>query len=235
MAAIQISPDALRRARRAVGVTQAKLAEDTGVNVTLIKHFETFRINALPLSAQDALVEYFKEKGVDISAEESSKSTNDKPAISPVPRGAFPVPPGTVAPRMSFTISEKLTDQEVESALARMDENDEEISDLMRKVTSKGLWGGYTDETVLDSQRLFGLMAENYMLFRYMQGTNFLADLDHDAKDETHAHIVQRKASDSGSPLVAQVSLDGADEKVNAKAAAGSKAQTKGQASQQGA
>jgi len=230
-----ITADQLRRARRTAGITQAKLAEDTGVNATLIKHFETFRINALPQSAQDALVEYFKERGVDLGADDSGKPANDKPAISPVPRGSFPVPPGTVAPRMSFTISEKLTDQEVESALARMDENDEEISDLMRKVTAKGLWGGYTDETVLDSQRLFGLMAENYMLFRYMQGTNFLADLDQDPKDETHAHIVQRKASDSGSPLVAQTSQDDADARADSKAAAGSKAPAKRQPSQEGA
>jgi len=228
-----ITADQLPRARRTIGVTQAKLAEDTGVNPTLIKHFETFRINTLPDAAQDSLVEYFKEKGVDLSAVEPTKQAPEKPAISPVPRGAIPVPPGTVSPRMSFTISETLSDQEVESALARMDQNDEEIADLMRKVTAKGVWGGYTDETVLDSQRLFGLMAENYMLFRYMQGTNILADIDHDAKDETHAHIVQRKASDSGSILVApSADTDDAD---SSKADKNAKARPARQSTETGA
>lgn len=206
-----ITPDMLRRARRTVGITQAKLAEETGVNVTLIKHFETYRLSALPASAQESLSAYFKEKGADIGADDEQQG----PSISPVPRGVFPVPPGTVAPRMSFTISEKLSDQEIESALARMDENDEEISDLMRKVTSKGYFGGYTDETVMDSQRLFGLMAENYLLFRYLQGTNILDGVDPAAGDETRAHIVHRKAAGSRSPLISALDADSENENAD--------------------
>jgi len=232
---ITITADQLRRARRTIGVTQAKLAEDTGVNATLIKHFETFRINTLPETAQDSLVEYFKEKGVDLSTVEPTKQAPEKPAISPVPRGAIPVPPGTVSPRMSFTISETLSDQEVESALARMDQNDEEIADLMRKVAAKGVWGRYTDETVMDSQTLFGLMAENYMLFRYMQGTNILEGIDQDAKDETHAHLVQKKASDSGSILVASNSNTDEDAPDSANVGKNAKAKPVRQSTETGA
>jgi hypothetical protein len=189
-----LTPDALRRARRTIGVTQATLATDTGVNATIIKHFETYRLSALPASAQESLVAYFKQKGVSLADGEGQRGTGIV---------TVPVQPGTTPPRMSFAVSGSLSDQTIESALDRMDGNDEEIADLMRKVTSKGILGAYTDQTVMDSQRLFGLMAENYMLFRYLQGENFLEGIDQDAEDETHAHIVRRKATDSGSPLVA--------------------------------
>lgn len=213
----KITPDQLRRARRAIGITQATLADGAGVNVTFIKHFETYRIDNLPPDYQRKLVDYFAGQGVDITSGDATPGVSASPSLATVPRGAIPVPPGTAAPRMSFVVSERLSDSEVEGTLARMDENDEEIAVLMGKVTSKNLFGGYTDETVLDSQRLFGLMAENYMLFRYLQGRNFLTGIDPEASDETHGHVVQRAASDS--PLVVP-SINGSSETEDQQAMA---------------
>lgn len=212
-----ITADQARRARRELGISQAKLAEESGASLTLIKHFESYRLENPSESFQQSLVDYFTSNGVDLS-EHGGDGGNANPSVVKVPRGSIPVPQGVPVPRMSFRVSDSVTDEELDAVLTRMEENDDEIANLMRKATGKGVFGGYTDETILDSQRLFGLMAENYMLFRYLQGRNFLDDVNPGAKEETHGHLVHRAVQDSPLPKV-----NGSDAPAAADTAAAAK------------
>lgn len=184
-----ITPDQARRARRAIGITQARLAEETGVNLTLIKHFETYRISTLPEAAQKALVDYFTKNGLDIGhlQPEPADDAASKPGagvVQPVPRAAV------LPSRFGFLVSDKLSDDEIEELLERMDQNDERIEEIVAMEAGKGFLGSYTDDTIALTQELFGAMAENYLIFRHLQGRNLFEKIDLDADAETHGHLV---------------------------------------------
>ncbi|WP_017235179.1 helix-turn-helix transcriptional regulator [Pandoraea sp. B-6] len=179
-----ITSDLLRRARRTIGVTQAKLAADTGVNATLIKHFETFRISSLPESTQDALTAYFKQKGLDLDAlavQPAYAANTD--VLQQVPRAL------DLSEPLCFRVSNALTDDQIGVLLDRMSENDEAISEIIGEETKSGLFG-HSEETQDASRRLFYLLAENYLIFRNLQGRNLFDDVDISSDRETHGHLL---------------------------------------------
>src|ERR1700675_829734 len=120
-----ITADQLRRARRALGVTQAKLAEETGVNATLIKHFETYRLSALPDSAQKALQDYFDANGVDmaqLAGSPDDPTQGATPAPKPGSAVVQPIPRAALLPqRLGFLVSNSLSDDEIEELLQKRD------------------------------------------------------------------------------------------------------------------
>lgn len=178
-----ITADQSRRARRSLGITQAKLAEETGLNTTLIKHFETYRIENPPQDFQTKLVDYYTGKGLDVATPANSTAADErKPGANIVKDIAIP--------RISFLVSDKLNQDEIEALLERMEENDDRIYDLVKKETAKGLFGGHTDATVAENQELFASLAENYLIFRHLQGRNLFNDIDQNAKTETHGHLL---------------------------------------------
>lgn len=179
-----ITADQSRRARRSLGITQAKLAEETGLNATLIKHFETYRIENPPQDFQRKLVDYYAGKGLDVAAPANSTVASEerKPGANIVKDVAIP--------RISFLVSDKLSQEEIEALLERMEENDDHIYDLVKKETAKGLFGGHSDATVSENQELFASLAENYLIFRHLQGRNLFNDIDQNAKAETHGHLL---------------------------------------------
>jgi transcriptional regulator with XRE-family HTH domain len=140
-----LTADQLRRARRALGVTQAKLADETGVNATLIKHFETYRLSALPDSAQKELQDYFDSNGVDMS--QLARSQDDAapvtaPAAKPGSAVVQPIPRAALLPqRLGFLVSNTISDDEIEDLLQKMDDNDERIYELVKKETqTRNTW-----------------------------------------------------------------------------------------------
>lgn len=209
-----ITADQLRRARRALGVTQAKLAEDTGVNATLIKHFETYRLSALPDSAQTALQSYLDANGVDLSQFAGQSDADSQTANVAKPGSAVvqPIPRAALLPqRLGFLVSNSLSDDEIEELLQKMDDNDERIYELVRTETQRGLFGGPTDQTIDDNRELFALLAENYLIFRHLQGRNLFEQIDQGADAETHGHLLQSQfVKSSIAPKLLPASADDA-------------------------
>lgn len=180
----KITPEMLRRARRTLGISQAKLVDDTGVNATLVKHFETFRINALPESVQETLVAYFKQKGIDLSAIAA------KPAYEPSAGVVQQIPRALdLSEPLCFRVSNALGEDEIGSLLDRMSENDEEIAEIINEEAKSGFFG-YSDETQDASRRLFYLLAENYLIFRNLQGRNLFDGVDLSSDKETQGHLL---------------------------------------------
>jgi hypothetical protein len=176
-------------------------ASDTGVNATLIKHFETFRINALPDSTQDALSAYFKQKGVDLS------TLAAQPAYAPGADVVQQVPRALdLSEPLCFRVSNTLTEDEIGVLLDRMSENDEAISEIIGEETKSGLFG-HSDATQDASRRLFYLLAENYLIFRNLQGRNLFDDVDMSSDKETQGHLLH--AAVKKSPI-ASAMIDGA-------------------------
>lgn len=216
-----ITADQLRRARRALGVTQAKLAEDTGVNATLIKHFETYRLSALPDSAQTALQSYLDANGVDLSQFAGQSDADSQTATAAKPGSAVvqPIPRAALLPqRLGFLVSNSLSDDEIEELLQKMDDNDERIYELVRTETQRGLFGGPTDQTIDDNRELFALLAENYLIFRHLQGRNLFEQIDRSADAETHGHLLQSQflKSSIAPKLLPTSADDAAQPKANA-------------------
>lgn len=209
-----ITADQLRRARRALGVTQAKLADDTGVNATLIKHFETYRLSALPDSAQKALQDYFDSNGVDMSQLASSQddaATAASQASKPGSAVVQTIPRAALLPqRLGFLVSNSLSDDEIEDLLQKMDDNDERIYELVKKETQSGLFGGPTEQTVDDNRELFALLAENYLIFRHLQGRNLFEQIDATAEPATHGQLLRSQFVKS--PIAPKLLSSGADD-----------------------
>jgi hypothetical protein len=68
--------------------------------------------------------------------------------------------------------------------------NDERIAALM-KVSLKGaLLGGHHDDTIAEHTELFGAMAENYLIFRLLQGNPIVQPVEGSTKPTTHAHLL---------------------------------------------
>lgn len=185
----QITADQSRRARRALGITQAKLAQETGLNLTLIKHFETYRIDSPPQDFQTRLIAYYSENGVNVleftvtDFEHNKVSQNFVKSVD--------------VARTSFLVSDKLKDSEIESFLERMDSNDERILQLLKTSTSKGFFGGHSEETMAESRELFAAMAENHMIFRCLQGRNLFDGFDPKSESETHLHLLHNQYAET--------------------------------------
>lgn len=69
-----------------------------------------------------------------------------------------------------FALSPALDCDKITAALERMDANDQKIRALLAKPVQTGFFNPWGEETQNDLQEVYGLMAENHILFRHLQG-----------------------------------------------------------------
>lgn len=183
-----------RSARFQLGLTQAQVIEASGLQGYKLKQFETGRFTP-DAAFLEALRDFYQEQGIDLSQ-------SAEPPDSTQPAGKHPTPGASMirpATRMAFYVREDMSDAELMRVFERMDANDSRIEAILADRLDRSPLGGYSEETDARSRELFGAMAENYLLFRLLQGRNIVAPYVEDAP-ETHAGLLSTFFA--GSPLV---------------------------------
>ncbi len=183
-ASLPITAEQSRAARFQTGLTQANVIEESGLPGHKLKNFETGRfVPDMPFL--EALRDYYAQKGIDFAETATSAPLPTTPQAR-APGGSMVQP----VSRMCFYVSDKIAPETVDQMLERMDLNDERIASLLQSPLKKGFLGNY-DESTEDKQReLFGAMAENYLLFRMLQGRNIVSELPPVEDPSTHSHLL---------------------------------------------
>ena len=92
--------------------------------------------------------------------------------------------------RPCFYVSETVDTDLLDQCLERMHQNDERIAALLNVSLKSGLMGSHSADTVAEHQELFGAMAENYLIFRLLQGNPLVEPADEATTPTTHAHLL---------------------------------------------
>lgn len=175
-----------RAARFHLGLSQAEVIKKSELPGHKLKNFETGRfIPDMPFLQQ--LSDFYTVLGVDLSDE----SLGDG---APAPTPAAELKPGATmirtVQRPCFFVSDTISTDLLDQCLERMHLNDERIAALLGTSLKSGMLGGHHDATVAEHQELFGAMAENYLIFRLLQGNPIVQPVDASARPATHAHLL---------------------------------------------
>lgn len=177
-----ITPDASRLARQELGLSQAAVSQASGVQAYILKQWEAGRFRP-PVAALDKLRAYYEAEGVDLDAIRAHLAEQAAPgpvdAQQPKLGAAF-----TMASRPGFFVSDKLAPDHVGRLMARMEANDDRIAALVGESFETGFFGGISDTTEAKVRELMGTLAENYLLFRLLQGRNIVARTADQARSE---------------------------------------------------
>ena len=182
-----------KNARHSLGLTQSQVADQAGVSLSYIKRFETNRESG-SAAFQKKLADFFSSQGVDLDEMFGSQD---------VPSGASAYTgPGRqlVKPvmRRCFYISPSIPDEAVDSLLGQMDVNDDRVAELLPQAVQTGFIGSYSRATEEDVRELIQRLAQNYLLFRVLQGRNILAPREASGEEEerTLVDVVSKYLSD---------------------------------------
>lgn len=180
---LPITAEQSRAARFQLGLTQANVIEQSELAGHKLKNFETGRF-VPDMAFLQCLREFYESRGIDFNEVETKPT--DTSAQKPTP-GI-----GIVAPMQTsrFVVDPALPQEQVDSILERMDGNDARIAELMNRTLESGLLSSYSEKTDNDTKELYGLMAENYLLFRTMQGRNILSPRPEKIEPKTQADLI---------------------------------------------
>jgi len=202
---LPITSEQSRAARFQLGLTQANVIEQGELAGHKLKNFETGRF--IPdMAFLQSLREFYEGQGIDFNEQISNEPQK------PTPGAGIVVPMQT----SRFVVDPALPQEQVDLILDRMDANDARIAELMNNSLEKGLFSSYTEKTVADTQELYGLMAENYLLFRTLQGRNILAPVPEKAMPKKQADLISGLYSNA--MLVGQQPGESSDEKEEEEA-----------------
>ncbi len=180
---LPITAEQSRAARFQLGLTQANVIEQSQLPGHKLKNFETGRF--IPdMAFLENLRMFYEGNGIDFNDIEAKPDTPNTPKSQP---GV-----GIVTPLQTcrFVVDQSLPQDQVDSILERMDSNDARIAELMKHTLESGFLSTYSEKTDTDTKELYGLMAENYLLFRTLQGRNILAPLPEKAEPKTQADLI---------------------------------------------
>lgn len=180
---LPITAEQSRAARFQLGLTQANVIEQSELAGHKLKNFETGRF-VPDMGFLQKLSEFYQERGIEFNEAESKQVAAESLKQT---HGV-----GIVAPMQTsrFVVDAALPQEQVDSILERMDKNDVQIADVMSKSIQGGTFTKYSKETDADTSMLFGLMAENYLLFRTLQGRNILSPLPEKSEPKTQAELI---------------------------------------------
>lgn len=166
MIQLLIHPAQSKNARRTLGLTQAQLAEQAGASLSYIKRFETGRESGGP-KFQQKLIDFFSSKKIDLD-----EMTDEAVSSVAAPPSGYKMVKS--APRQCFFIDDRLPQDVIDSALDRMDANDDRIAALLPMTVKSGFTGlsGDTEDALRET---YQRAAESYLLFRMLQGRNIIA------------------------------------------------------------
>lgn len=167
---LPITAEQSRASRFQLGLTQAQVIEASSLPGYKLKQFETGRfVPDMPFL--ENLRDFFQERGLTLN--ESPVATPEKPAAPEQKPGAAIWRP---TQRMVLYVREDLPEAELMRMFERMDENDSRIESILNDSLEAGFVADYSAETEAKSRELFGAMAENYLIFRKLQGRNIVGN-----------------------------------------------------------
>lgn len=176
-----ITPEQSRTARRFLGLTQAQTIEQGGVSSYKLKQFEAGSFLPDSQFLQD-LRGFYEEQGYTFTEAAAPEPSN---------AGAAPQAPQTFNPSRYLRISPELADEVVGRIFDRMDGNDKEIMARLPQIVESNFIGdGYKATSEKAVQEFYGLAAENYLLFRLLQGRNIIAPCQGDDDKKTVGGLV---------------------------------------------
>lgn len=187
---LPITAEQSRASRFQLGLTQANVIEESNLPGHKLKNFETGRfVPDMPFL--EGLRDYYTQKGIDFT-ETVAVTTQVSDQIQtgqqqPPPHGGTMVRPVS---RMCFYVSDQVEPEAVDRILGRMDGNDDRIAAILQSPLKGGFLSVYDEETEAKQRELFGAMAENYLLFRILQGRNIVSALPAGVEPTTHADLL---------------------------------------------
>jgi len=186
-ATLPITAEQSRAARFQLGLTQANVIEQSELAGHKLKQFETGRFIPDTAFLQN-LKEFYEDNGFEFAEAETEAETKATSTVAPKPTHGS----GLVEPMftMRFVVDRTIPQEQADSILERMDNNDVRIAELMNRKLESGLLSSYSSQTEADTQELYGLMAENYLLFRTLQGRNIMTPPPQKAEPKTQAELI---------------------------------------------
>lgn len=156
-------------ARAALTLSQKNVIDQTGIQAYKVKQFEAGRYR-LDVIDQKKLRDFYEAQGADFNEIDEglrAKQESEK-ADSNMQRGITP------SAGAGFLISGEVSQDQVDSVLDRMEENDNRIAELVGSAYQTGFLGAVSDESEVTMRELFGILAESHLLFRFLQGKNVI-------------------------------------------------------------
>jgi transcriptional regulator with XRE-family HTH domain len=203
-----------RASRFQLGLTQADVISQSGLPGHKLKQFESGRfVPDMPFLQK--LADFYTEKGVDLS----EAVVSDPPAPAPAPAPAVKPGADKVRPaplhRPHFYVAETVTPELLDACLERMHGNDERVNEILGKDLRAGLLSAFHEQTVNEQNEVFGALAENYLIFRLLQGSPLVKPVDAKVSAKTHAELLGQYYAKSPVSLLAEIDKT-ADELVEA-------------------
>ena len=198
---LTITPDLSKAARRELTLTQSNVIAETGIQAYKLKQFEAGRFRP-DLASMKKLIDFYESQGIDFDQLKAHAETV-MPAIvneTLVQRGLTPnAKPG-------FMIADDIEQDKVDLVLDRMEANDQRVFELIAQEHTTALFGGSTNTSDRAMRELFGRLAENHILFRFLQGKGLITEVE--GKLSTIGDHLSTWAKDS--PLYDVLALSGA-------------------------
>lgn len=152
-----LTPEISKAARRELGVTQAKVIAETGINAYKLKMFESRGFN-LDIQDKRILAEFYTSNGVDLGEVAEYLAATSEPG------------PGVARQqRASFVISDALPQGLADAVFERLAQIDERVLQLQQQPYVEGIFG-VSEATTTNLDELSALMREGYLLFRVLVG-----------------------------------------------------------------
>lgn len=182
---LPITAEQSRSSRFQLGLTQAAVIEESSLPGHKLKNFETGRfVPDMPFL--EGLRDYYTQKGIDFTETVTITDQIQLEQQAPAAGGAMVRP----VSRMCFYVSDQVEPDAVNQILGRMDGNDDRIAAILQSPLKGGFLSAYDEETEAKQRELFGAMAENYLLFRILQGRNIVSALPAGVEPTTHADLL---------------------------------------------
>lgn len=182
-AAQAITPAQSRDARRSLGLSQSQVIQQSKLPGHKLKNFETGRYQP-EMTFLKQLNDFYSALGVDLPDDDIEQTPAEQ--LKP---GAAMV---RTLMRPCFFVSDKVSPELLDSCLERMHVNDERIKELLATSLKTAMFSdGHHEETVAQHNELFAAMAENYLIFRILQGNPIVEEASAPGSPtSTHADLL---------------------------------------------
>jgi transcriptional regulator with XRE-family HTH domain len=194
-----LAPLQSKAAREALGLSQSKVARETGINRSTLALFE---VNKYLLDDRDlhSLRDFYESHGHTFEevAKPAQVATVASPQPAPVatPLAAYEArDEDDYAPVVDgFVIPSGFDQDEVEAVLDQIHANDAAIAEIAAQPVKRH-W--FTDDIISEpSDKALTLMARNYVLIRQLQGRVMAEAANDDGEPETYGDVLHRRITD---------------------------------------
>lgn len=202
-----ITPAQSRVARRSLGLSQSQVIQQSKLPGHKLKTFETGSYQP-DVGFLKQLSDFYAALGVDLPDDDI-----DATPIDQLKPGAAMV---RAVPRSCFYIHDSVSPELLDQCLERMHVNDERIKALLETALKTASFSdAHHQETVAEHTELFGAMAENYLIFRLLQGNPIVQAVgEPGSRAATHADLLGQFYAQSPIAAASQVAgkVDGEED-----------------------